>query len=101
LPHIEKAFEKYVNDDKVAFVLVSIDDDPERLAQYVAERKFKMTVARMSFDDAEKLMGVKNTPTGFYVDRTGVVRYETEGADTHGDAADRVTWYIEELKGSK
>ncbi len=101
MPHIEKAFEKYANDDKVAFVLVSVDDDPERLARYVAERKFKMTVARMSFDQAEELMGVKDVPTGFYSDSSGVVRYETRGGETHGDSADRVIWYIEELKGSK
>ena len=101
MPHIEKAFEKYVNDERVAFVLVSIDDDPERLARYAAERKFKMTVARMSFDQAEALMGVKDVPTGFYVDRTGVVRYETRGGETHGDSAERVAWHIEELKGSK
>ena len=90
-----------MNDDNVAFVLVSIDDDPERLARYVAERKFKMAVARMSVEQADQLMGVKDTPTGFYVDRTGVVRYETRGADTHGDAANRVIWNIEELKRSQ
>ncbi len=77
---------------------MSIDDDPERLARYVIERKFAMTVARLSFDQAEALMGVEDVPTGFYVDRSGVVRYETRGGDSHGDSADRVSWYIEELK---
>lgn len=82
----------------MAFVLVSIDDDPERLARYVAERKFKMPVTRLSSDQAEALMGVKDVPTGFYVDRAGVVRYETRGGESHGDSAERVAWYIEELK---
>ncbi len=85
----------------MAFVLVSIDDDPERLARYVAERKFKMTVTRLPFDKAEALMGVKDVPTGFYVDRTGVVRYETRGGETHGDSAERVSWYVEELKQTR
>ncbi len=98
MPHIEKAFEKYQDDPDVAFVLISIDDDPERLAAYVAERKFKMTLARLSFDQAEALMGIENIPAGFYVDRSGIVRYETRGGETHGDSADRVSWYIEELK---
>lgn len=85
----------------MAFVLVSIDDDPERLARYVAERKFKMTVTRLPFDQAEALMGVKNVPTGFYVDRKGVVRYETRGGEAHGDSAERVSWYVEELKQAR
>ena len=82
----------------MGFVLVSIDDDQERLARYVAERKFQMLVARLPFEQAEALMGVKDVPTGFYVDRAGVVRYETRGGESHGDSADRVSWYIEELK---
>lgn len=85
----------------MAFVLVSIDDDPERLARYVAERKFKMAVTRLPFDQAEALMGVKDVPTGFYVDRAGVVRYETRGGETHGDSAERVSWYVEELKQTR
>jgi hypothetical protein len=98
LPHIEKAFERYKDDEGVAFVLVSIDDDPERLARYVAEREFKMTVARLSSEQAEALMGVKDVPAGFYVDPAGVVRFEVRGGETHGDSAERVSWYIEELK---
>jgi hypothetical protein len=37
-------------------------------------------------------------PAGFYVDRAGVVRYETRGGESHGDSAGRVAWYVEELK---
>jgi hypothetical protein len=98
LPHIEKAFEKYKDDAGVAFVLVSIDDDPERLARYVAERGFKMTVARLPSERAEALLGVTDIPVGFYVDTAGVIRFETKGGEVHGDSAERVGWYIEELR---
>jgi hypothetical protein len=37
-------------------------------------------------------------PATFYVDREGVVRYETRGVESHGDSAARVTWFIEQLK---
>jgi hypothetical protein len=98
LPHIEKAYERYKDDEGVAFVLVSIDDDPERLQRYVNERKFKMPVARLTSEQAEALLGVTDIPAGFYVDAKGVVRFEVKGGETHGDSGDRVSWYIEELK---
>ena len=98
MPHIEKAYERHKDDAGVAFVLISIDDDPERLQRYVAERKFKMPVARLSAEQAQALMGVTDIPAGFYVDPQGVVRFEVKGGETHGDSADRVSWYIEELK---
>jgi hypothetical protein len=37
-------------------------------------------------------------PATFYVDRSGVVRYEARGGEIHGQAADRVQWFIDELK---
>ena len=82
----------------MAFVLVSIDDDPERLARYVADRKFSMPVARIDAPRAEAALGVSDVPATFYVDRAGVIRYEARGVESHGDSAERVAWYIEELK---
>jgi hypothetical protein len=82
----------------VAFVLVSIDDDPERLQRYVAERKLAMTVARLDARSAEQALGVSDIPATFYVDRDGVIRYEARGIESHGDSAERIAWYIEELK---
>lgn len=101
MPHIEKAFERYKDDTAVGFVLVSIDDDKQRLLRYVAERQFKMPVTMLSFEQAEALLGVENVPTGFYVDAAGLVRYETRGGESHGDSAERVSWYIEELKRAR
>ncbi len=98
MPHIEQAYERYKDDPGVAFVLVSIDDDPERLARYVKERQFKMPVTRLPSEQAEALMGVTDVPTGFYLDASGVVRFEVKGGESHGDSADRVSWYIDELK---
>ena len=98
MPHVQRAFEKYRGDEGVAFVLVSIDDDRERLERYVAERKFAMTVARTDERTAEELYRVTDVPATFYIDRDGVVRYEVRGLETHGESAERLTWFIEELK---
>ena len=52
MPLIQKAYEKYQNDPKVRFILVSLDDDPKRLERYVAERKFAMPVLRYNREQA-------------------------------------------------
>jgi hypothetical protein len=82
----------------VRFVLVSLDDDPKRLERYLAERKFAMPVLRMTRADAEAALNVLDTPTTFYVDAGGTIRYEVKGLEPHGDAVARVAWYIEQLK---
>lgn len=82
----------------VKFILVSIDDDPARLDKYVAERKFAMPVLRYNSDDAARLFNVHDTPTTFYVDKSGTIQFQVTGVEPHGDAVDRVSWYIETLK---
>jgi len=85
----------------VKFILVSLDDDPARLERYVAERKFAMPVARFSREQAANVFNVHDTPTTFYVDASGTIRYQVTGVEPHGDAVDRVTWYIDTLKSSR
>ena len=99
MPLIQKAYEKYQSDPKVKFILVSLDDDPKRLDRYVAERKFAMPVARYNREQATAVFNVHDTPTTFYVDRNGLIQYQVVSLEPHGDAVDRVTWYIERLKG--
>ena len=101
MPLIQKAYEKYQNDPKVRFILVSLDDDPKRLERYVAERKFAMPVLRYNREQATATFNVHDTPTTFYVDASGTIRYQITGVEPHGDAVDRVFWYIETLKAQR
>ena len=101
MPLIQKAYEKYDHQPGVKFILVSLDDDPARLDKYVAERKFAMPVARYTREQAAKVFNVHDTPTTFYVDKSGTIQYQVTGVEPHGDAVDRVTWYIEQLKAQK
>ena len=80
---------------------MSLDDDPARLDRYVAERKFAMPVARYTREQAAQRFNVHDTPTTFYVDAAGTIQYQVTGVEPHGDAVDRVTWYIETLKRSE
>ena len=77
---------------------MSIDDDPARLEKYVAERKFAMPVARYTSALATQKFNVTDTPTTFYVDANGTIQYQVVGTEPHGDAVERVTWYIEKLR---
>lgn len=80
------------------FILVSIDTDPKRLARYVAERKFAMTVARGTPELAAEKFNVLDIPATFYIDREGMVRFEARGGSVFGESAERVSWFIDELK---
>jgi hypothetical protein len=98
LPHLKTAYAKYQNDPRVAFLLVSIDEDAKRLQRYLNEMKFPFPVARLNPDAAQRLMGLDNTPTTFYVDQAGIVRYQTVGTESHGDSPARVSWFIEQIR---
>jgi len=97
IPLIQQAYERYKDDPRVRFVLVSLDDDPQRLERYIAERKFQMPVLRMTRDEAAAALDVQDTPWTFYVDGDGTIRYEVRGLEPHGDAVARISWYIEQL----
>ena len=90
LPQLKTAYAKYQNDPKVAFLLVSIDEDDKRLQRYLTEMKFPFPVARLDAEQAEKTMGFDNVPQTFYVDAGGVVRYQLNGSESHGDSVGRV-----------
>jgi len=60
-----------------------------------------MPVLRYNSDAAAKAFNVHDTPTTFYVDRSGTIQFQVTGIESHGDAVDRVKWYIETLKAQK
>jgi hypothetical protein len=95
LPHIKALYEqRYAEDPEVAFVLVSLDDDAKRLQRYLAKMNFPFTVVHSSFDTVGAKYNVTNTPTTFYIDKTGVIRFMTKG----GEGEARIVRNIEELK---
>lgn len=98
MPHLKASYARYQNDPGVAFLLVSIDEDDKRLRRYLSEMKFPFPVARLNAGQAERLMGFDNLPATFYVDAAGVVRYDLNGSESHGDSPVRVGWYIDQVK---
>ena len=80
------------------FILVSVDEDPKKLDKYVDERKFAFPVLRGTREMAGEKFGVDDTPTTFYLDAQGTIRYQTKGGSVFGESVERVVWFIEELK---
>lgn len=99
LPQLKTSFAKYGNDPNVAFLLVSVDEDSKRLERFLAEMKFPFPVVRADLEQVEQAMGFDNVPATYYVDADGVVRYQIDGTDTHGDSPTRVSWFIDQLSG--
>ena len=97
MPHLKASFAKYQSNPNVVFLLVSIDEDSKRLQRYLTEMKFPIPVARAVVAHADQAMGLDNTPTTFYVDRDGIVRYQVNGSESHGDSPSRVPWFIDQL----
>ena len=97
LPHVKVAFAKYQHNPNVAFVLVSVDEDANRLQRYLNDMKFPFPIARMPIEAAESAMNFDNVPATFYLDPQGIVRYQTNGTEAHGDSPSRVSWYIDQL----
>jgi hypothetical protein len=96
---LKSTYAKYRTDPGVTFLAVSIDDDMKRLQRYLAEMQFPFPIAHASKDDMERAMGFDDLPSTFYVDRSGIVRYQILGFESHGDSDARVSWYIEQLSG--
>ena len=61
MPHLKASYTKYQNAiPNVAFILVSIDEDTQRLQRYVNEMKFPFPVVRLTTAQAEQAMGIDN-----------------------------------------
>ena len=97
LPQLKSSYAKYQNNPNVVFLLVSIDEDSHRLQRYLDEMKFPFPVARANPDQMEKMMGFNNVPATFYIDKGGVVRYQIDGTEMHGDSPTRVSWFVDQL----
>jgi hypothetical protein len=97
LPHFKTTYVRYWDNPNVAFLLVSIDDDPKRLRRNLSEMQFPFPVARAAKEEMERAMGFDDLPSTFYVDREGVVRYQVLGFESHGDSDNRVAWYVDQL----
>jgi len=74
--------------------------DPRRGLVFATARNLA-TIGQLSAmlsSDVLPSFGKTKLPFEFYVDRSGIVRYQITGGEAHGDSPARVSWFIDQLK---
>lgn len=77
LPMMEKVYQKYKDNPKVAFVAVSVDQpktEDKQLTQTFNELKVNLPIARDPGQHAGKILAVANIPTTLLLDPKGTVQ---------------------------
>lgn len=102
LPEMQKAYEKFKNNPKVAFLAVSIDDagtQGKALADFMKDLKVTIPVARDTTAQHGRLFQTFAAPARVLIGPDGIVQdFEMGGS---ADMAERVTKQIEDVLAGK
>jgi thiol-disulfide isomerase/thioredoxin len=100
LPELETVYQKYQENDKVAFLAVSIDepdvDDPQVQATF-DDLKVTVPIARDKPKEAASAFRVESIPCLFLIGSDGTVEFQKIGGAPPGAAAEELTDKIEKL----
>ncbi len=69
---------------------VSVDDPPEKIAEYMKDKGYGFTAAAMDQTVLNTFGGVSTVPTSFIVDRDGIIRHKIAGQVHSGRLDDLV-----------
>jgi peroxiredoxin len=82
-PGMQKAVDKYKNDDGVAFLFIATSEDPNnrenRLKRFIERKKYDFNVLIDENDVAAEKFGVNGIPVKFVIDAAGNVRFSSVG----------------------
>ena len=78
MPHLE-ALHKELGKDKVMFVAASSEDQPV-IEGFLQKNPYTMRIARISEEDARNKFKATSIPTGFVIDKDGIIRAHLVGA---------------------
>jgi len=84
MPHLQEVYEKYKDNDKIAFLVVSVDDpkmDREKLISTLAEWKVTIPLARDLESNAGIGLRFDGIPTTVVIDAKGTVQLAHSGVD--------------------
>ena len=79
MPSLEKLY-KSVDTSKVAFVMLSLDDDFEKAKKYVVQRKLDLPIYYPA-ENLPAMFNVRGIPTTFIFNESGSLIKQVEGAD--------------------
>lgn len=104
LPFLEKAYEKYKNNDKVKFIAINTwekikeNEKIESIRSFLKSNNFNFPV--LVDDSTTKLvekLGVESIPTKFVIDGDGKVQFTSVGFNSEKEMLDEIDLWIEVL----
>ena len=69
---------------------ISVDDPPEKIAEYMKDAGYGFTAAAMDQSALNTFGGISTVPTSFIVDRNGIIRHKIAGQVHSGRLDDLV-----------
>ena len=100
LPDLEQVYQQYKDNEKVAFVAVSVDKPDvtdQQLRDTFGEIGVNVPIARYPDDTAFETLGIQAYPTQLVLDAEGVVEHRQSGGDQPGLGAPRLSARLERL----
>ncbi len=100
LPDLEQVYQQYKDNEKVAFVAVSVDKPDvtdQQLRDLFAEIGVHVPIARYLDETAFETLGIQAYPTQVVLDAEGVVEHRQSGGDQPGLGAPRLAARLEKL----
>ncbi|EFK58158.1 TlpA family protein disulfide reductase [Sphingobacterium spiritivorum] len=94
MPSIQKLYDKFKNNDKVAFLIVEIENDTEKALQFMQDEKLTMPVHFPAEEIPQTWLG-GSIPTTLILDKAGAIVTRHEGMADY--SRKEVVDFIEEL----
>jgi len=99
LPHMNEVYNEFQDDEEVAIIVVSTDEDKFLVPPFISQNGFDFPVYYA--DGLNKKFGVKGIPTLFVIDKQGMIRYKKVGFSEGEEFEKIMSWYIEEIKAAE
>lgn len=96
MPTLQRLYERFQSDPKVAFVIVSQDDSPEKVKAFVARNHVALPVFYVGSEPVPQPLAPSAWPSTYFISPTGVVRGEYFGGADWSDES--IVRYIDQLK---
>ncbi len=78
MPHIQALYEKYADDPRYAFVMLSLDDNPEKIKEYIGKSAYTFPVFQAVGSIPEELSSA-TIPTTFVISAAGRIVMRQDG----------------------
>ncbi len=81
MPHIEKLFQEFKGNDRIAFFGAS-NEDKGTVAGFLKKNKYSFPIVLVNADDARGKFNVSSIPAGFVIDADGIIRAHMIGTQS-------------------